>query len=312
MISKSEDKNNHSLHNTCPYLGLFDDPKTFSAYPSEWNVCHHVTPISTPTFGQQQNFCLSAAYSNCPIFNAPPGQKMLKDIQSPKSGLSIIKKKRLRTLIISAVLLLVILGIVISNLITGDKIGFISQDMNTPNKINTGISQVTSQTSQKTTPQENTIEKFTQTQTEPSPTLTIQLTLTPTYEKPVLALDTPIGDENQFIIHRVAEGESLQIFANLYNTSVEAIRNVNYDLIAPLWIDWLVVIPMNTTDVTGIPTFEPYQVESDQISISELSELLSTSIADIIKYNNLNTEHFLVQGDWLLIPKERSTPKDDR
>jgi len=237
---------------------------------------------------------------------------MLKDIQSPKSGLSIIKKKRLRTLIISAVLLLVILGIVISNLITGDKIGFISQDMNTPNKINTGISQVTSQTSQKTTPQENTIEKFTQTQTEPSPTLTIQLTLTPTYEKPVLALDTPIGDENQFIIHRVAEGESLQIFANLYNTSVEAIRNVNYDLIAPLWIDWLVVIPMNTTDVTGIPTFEPYQVESDQISISELSELLSTSIADIIKYNNLNTEHFLVQGDWLLIPKERSTPKDDR
>ncbi len=53
--------------------------------------------------------------------------------------------------------------------------------------------------------------------------------------------------------HRVAEGESLQVFANLYNTSVEAIRNVNYDLIAPLWIDWLVVIPMNTMDVSGIP-----------------------------------------------------------
>ncbi|MEA3325750.1 MAG: LysM domain-containing protein [Chloroflexota bacterium] len=209
---------------------------------------------------------------------------------------------------ISIVVLLVVLVLIFSSLSGGEIFGFLSQDMNTPHRTDTRVSQDTSQTSQMTTSQENIIEEIAKTQTDPPPSPTKQLTSTPTDVKPVLTLDIPIGSEYQFIIHRVKEGESLQIFADLYNTSVEAIRAVNYDLIAPLWIDWLVIIPVNTTDVEDIPTFEPYQVESDQITISELSKQLSTQLEDLLLYNNLDSEHVLYQGEWLLIPRERSEP----
>ena len=308
MKSNSEDKINHFTHNTCPYLGLSGDPETFSAVPSDWNVCHHVTPISTPKFNQQKNFCLQTEYTTCPIYNSPSGQKMLKSIQSQKRGLSKSEKKRIRRIVISVIALLLLSGIMISSLLGVDLIRFFSQDMNTPQSNHKELSQNTSQSPQPTASDELSIETITKTSTEPPRTPIAQLTSTPTDVDPILALDTPIGDENQFIIHRVEEGESLQIFADFYNTSVEAIRNVNYDLIAPLWIDWLLVIPVNTTDVSGIPTFEPYQVEVERIPIEQLSEQLSIPLSDIILYNNLDAEHVLKQGEWLLIPRERSSP----
>ena len=308
MLSNSEEINNNSLHNTCPHLGLSKDTKSFSAYPSARNVCHHVSPISTPAFIHQQKYCLSSNYLNCPIYNNPSGQKIPKSIKSYKRGFFNLEKRRKSIVVISAVIVIVVTGIIINSLPGIDLINFVSQPENTPQRNHLELNQNISQTHQKTATNISSIETITKTYTEPPPTPTQMLTSTPTKKDPVLALDTPIGDENQFIIHRVKEGESLQIFANLYNTSVDAIRAVNYDLIAPLWIDWLVIIPLNTTEVSDIPTFEPYQVETENIALKDLSEELSIPLEDLVLYNNLDAEHVLHQGEWLLIPKERPVP----
>jgi len=50
---------NITLQNTCPHLGLSDDPKTLSDYPSEWNVCHCAKPPAMPNFHHQEKHCLT-------------------------------------------------------------------------------------------------------------------------------------------------------------------------------------------------------------------------------------------------------------
>lgn len=136
--------------------------------------------------------------------------------------------------------------------------------------------------------------------TPPSPTVT--------KEDPVLALETPIGDEVKFIIHRVEEGETLGIFADQYNTTVDAITAINHDLIVPLWAQWLVVIPLDITDVSALPAFEPYQVEVEGILLREMAEEVSASLEDMVYYNAVDADHVLHKGEWLLIPREKPQP----
>ena len=118
-------------------------------------------------------------------------------------------------------------------------------------------------------------------------------------------LDVPIGAERHLVIHRVLEGESLQLFAVKFNTSVEAITAINYNLISPLWVDWIVVIPMGFTDVSDLPMFEGYQVQEDNIRLDELAEQLLISADDLSRYNDLNLDHVMHLDEWLLVPKER-------
>jgi hypothetical protein len=143
--------------------------------------------------------------------------------------------------------------------------------------------------------------------TEPLATDT-QVPPTPTARIVILTLDTPIGGDQKFIIHRVAEGETLQIFANKYHTSVEAIKDINFDLIIPLWTDWLVVIPENITDVSKLPLFEAHQVEEEYIKIQDLAIKLSASLEEMIYYNNIEENYLLRKGDWLLVPREKPQP----
>lgn len=149
------------------------------------------------------------------------------------------------------------------------------------------------------------IQTSTPTQT---PTLPTPPSPTVTKEDPVLALETPIGNEIQFIIHRVKEGETLGIFADQYNTTVDAITAINHDLIVPLWAHWLVVIPLDITDVSELPTFEPYQVEVEGILLRELAEEVSASLDDMVRYNAIDADHVLHTGEWLLIPREKQQP----
>ena len=120
---------------------------------------------------------------------------------------------------------------------------------------------------------------------------------------PVLALDTPIGRDQKFIIHRVIEGESLQYLADRYNTSPQAIMTVNDDIISPLWVGWIVVIPMNTTDVDGLPSFSAYQIDNEGITLERIAAQLDVSAEQLSLYNYIEEEHILHKGEWLIIPR---------
>jgi hypothetical protein len=290
-----------SQSENCPYIGLFGDPATFSDFPAEMNACHNVNKVGTPNLYHQRSYCLSPAFVDCPIYQNERGARLPKAIQFRSRGLAI-RTKRFR--------LYIGLGFIVLTLIVGLRSinkWLPSSSINTPEE--TDNLQTFQETAETVTLEEVSaaIPQDTAIATQPSPTAT-HTPPTPTSEPQILALDTPIGREYQFIIHRVAEGETLQIFADQYKTSVEAITAVNYDLISPLWISWLVIIPLDTLDVSNLPAFEAHLVQQQSISLGELAPQLSASLDDLAFYNNINMDEIINEGEWLLVPRQRPEP----
>lgn len=115
-------------------------------------------------------------------------------------------------------------------------------------------------------------------------------------------LDTPFGSTTKFLLHRILPGENLTIYADTYGTSTTAILAVNYRLPLPVWADWVVVIPFQTTDVSGAPLFEPYQAVDARISVEELARQLNTDVNMLKQYNGFQQPCGSFSG-WLLVPR---------
>ncbi|MEW6716780.1 MAG: LysM peptidoglycan-binding domain-containing protein [Chloroflexota bacterium] len=120
-------------------------------------------------------------------------------------------------------------------------------------------------------------------------------------------LGVPFGNEPKFVIHQVTEGESLVLIANIYGTTQEAIQAVNFWMPSPLWSGWYVVVPINTFDTSGLPSFEVYIVANGGISVETLAADLKTNIDDLRYYNALGDGATIPQGRWLLIPRAQKT-----
>jgi len=132
-----------------------------------------------------------------------------------------------------------------------------------------------------------------------TPTFMIQ-TFAPTIVAPH-ALETPIGIEYKLVIHRVVARESLMSIASQYWTTVDAIQAANYYLPNPLQIDWLIIVPINQTDVYGLPVLDAYEVKTD-IAVRTLAQQLSIDPALLELYNGLGNNEFLSSGEWVLVP----------
>jgi uncharacterized protein YraI len=52
----------------CPYLGIVDDPDTRYLFASPIGCCYRATPEALVRLEQQQAFCLTEAYVDCPVF----------------------------------------------------------------------------------------------------------------------------------------------------------------------------------------------------------------------------------------------------
>ena len=298
MRNDNADHLNLQNQNSCPKLGLKEDPDSYSAFPLKINACYHVRPVDTPNLSHQRSYCLTSAYLHCPIYESAPGSKMPKEISLKKETLS---KDKLFLLTGIGILLVVI--ILFFSFRSGIPRLFTIDEQSTPSptaSVSPTITPVQPSETATTLP-------ITPSLTEPLATDT-QVPPTPTARIVILTLDTPIGGDQKFIIHRVAEGETLQIFANKYHTSVEAIKDINFDLIIPLWTDWLVVIPENITAVSKLPLFEAHQVEEEYIKIQDLAIKLSASLEEMIYYNNIEENYLLRKGDWLLVPREKPQP----
>jgi len=264
----------------------------------------------TPKLNFQSSTCLTHRHETCPIYKALPGVKMMRDIRH-RSGL-IYNYKFYLYMILTGILVIII------------SLGAIFSEQWFPS-INALLLPAWQQT-QQTHP--NSFMP-TQTQTEPTasatitsiPTIQIQsgatqpTTLAPsltqstrsgnTNQVPDLTLDTPIGGEDKFVIHRAAAGETLGQYASKYNTTINAIRGVNSNLPTVLFVDQVLVIPIDIVDVTGLPTFETYQVKATGWTIQKLAEQLSIAKDPFRYYNYLPLNYVFNPGDWVLIPRQR-------
>ena len=153
---------------------------------------------------------------------------------------------------------------------------------------------------------------------EPTPTQTPTSTMTPTsqptaiptitIEPPTLALDTPIGKSNQFLLHRAAPGESPGQYATKYNTTVEAIWAVNYGMYPVLYENRVIVIPLDLEDATGLPAFEPYEIKDAGLTPDSLAEMLTVAADELRFYNGIPADYTFSPGEWVLVPREPNQP----
>jgi hypothetical protein len=115
------------------------------------------------------------------------------------------------------------------------------------------------------------------------------------------ALETPIGIAHPLVIHQVQLGESLTLLSRQFGTTTSAIQQVNFNIQFPILVGTLIIIPVNQTDVSGMPSFEAYMVESD-IPAEELAKQLMVDPAVFEYYNELKDGQMLIADEWVLVP----------
>ena len=279
----------------CPFLGIKTDPETAFDYASIWNACHRSKPPEIPLLDYQSTTCLTPSFINCPIY------KNSADIKFPPKLIERVqlrsnKRKRILIFGISFVLLVLVIMLIKQVVVPGTVPEvLVSQPLKETTQV---ISQDIEETSTATKIESETSSA------EVTSAETNALTQTSPLNEVTHKLDVPIGTDYQFIIHQVLEGESLEQFAVQYDTSREVITKINYFLPVPLWVNWLVIIPVNLTDPGDLPTFEAYLVTEETISIGKLSEKLAVNLEDLSYYNGIGVEHVMKSGEWLLIPRE--------
>jgi LysM repeat protein len=268
----------------CPFLGLKGDSGTALAFPSYQNCCYHAKPVDVVSIEHQRKHCLSKQFVECPVYQKEENGRLPKDLRSRHPD-----EQKIKTWIpIMALIVVVVVGLVAYIVFGFFKIP--------------GMQGVPLGGTPTSTPTTATVIVSTATRT---PIAVVKITVTKTLSTPTVAffsLETPISGNPQLVLHRVLSGESFNYLAQKNNTTVQAIKAINFDLQDALTIDKVLVIPINIIDVTGIPAFSCYEVEADGMTVEEVANLKQVEEALILKYNLLPDGHLLSKGEWLLIP----------
>jgi LysM repeat protein len=276
--------------NLCPFLGFLDDPETAIAYASKMNCCNHARPVVPIALDHQRRFCLGKNFVECPIYKREKTGPLPESLQE---GGGFWEKTRHLVPFIALILILVA-GFVGSLLLGVIKIPGIKMTPLAPVPVTSNTNPVPTQTLISVTPIEPTLPET----VEPTPSET---TVIPTSVDPHMS-ETLIGDSPALLVHKVLEGEGYIWLAQNYNTTEEAIKSINYNLPETLLVNKILVIPVNSSDVAGLPQFSTYTIDTEGVSIETMAQLLRIDVELLKKYNDLPAGYTFIIGEWLLIP----------
>jgi hypothetical protein len=116
------------------------------------------------------------------------------------------------------------------------------------------------------------------------------------------AVETPFGENPTLVIHKVLDGEGYIYLAEQYGTSVEAIKAINYQLSEALWVNNILVIPVNTQLVTGLPKFIVREISTEGMTIEEYAQRMQLDAELLKRYNALPADYMLEMGELIIIP----------
>ena len=287
---------------TCPHLGLRDDPDTCLSYPSLWNVCTHARPATGVGLEQQRQACLTPAYCDCPVLNRERPGRLPGALRAPRSHPGLRRR-------IWLALLLVLLGAAF----------WMARDR-LPDQAwaawQAGFARPTSAalagpapTALPTFPERTPLSTQAGLPAPASPSVAVQ----PTPSEPVLhcgsALEQPIPvGAHQIILHQVAEGESMDLLAEQYATSMEAILALNYFIPSPLWSELVIAIPSAALNVEDLPILEPFRLEGAPDSLAQVAAQAAVALPDLLEVQPLDPACQAYRG-WILVPRpQKKTP----
>ena len=290
---------------TCPSLGLMDDAQTSLAFPSIWNNCYRSRPVAPPKLKYQEEVCLCENHRECPLFLSEQTVPLPGHIRSPRSH-----SKSSKGTLGRIIFLLLILGVVFALVwgLFGKELGLPFTATWSPETASQLLAPTKHYTISPTTkPSLAPTLALASTALPVTPT-TISPSVTPLVSSSKHQLEIPIGTDRKFIIHRVLEGENLDQYERIYNTSLDAIMTINFKLTPPVWVGTLVIVPVGFVDVTDVPSFEPYMVTEAGMTSDLIAQKFEVNLLDLKYYNAISDGEQLVVGEWLLIPHERATP----
>lgn len=273
----------------CPFLGFEDDPETALAYPSPFNFCYHCKPISPVNMIHQRDVCLAGGYPQCPVYqqeNLAPFPKGLRGNRPahPQSR-SWVPFVVLILVLIASFIIFSLFGLIE---IPGLNLPVIEQ--------NPTETLIFPPTKEKEITQSPTA-KATDT---PKPTETATIVQQPPMEP--RAIGTPFGENPKLVIHQLLEGEGYIMLAEKYNTTIEAIQAINYNLPEPLWVNTMLVIPINTDEVTGLPQFTVREITTEGLTIEDYAQRMQLDAALLKQFNALPDGYLLKIGELIIIP----------
>jgi len=282
------------MHERCPFLGLHDDPKTALAYPSPWNCCYRARPHAPVSVPQQMSTCLNRNHADCPMLLAESPSELPRELRGTPTSIQRKTAPNLRRLGILWFIVLLGMAVFLGYRILVQPISpfLISTPYPSPRPQSTdaSLSQVPSaQPFALPDPDDNSL---------------------PTGESEVVcghSLDIPFGSDPQLVVHRVKGGENINGYADEYGTTVQAILSINHEIRIPIWENTLVVIPIGTTLVVGLPPFEIYEIPRTVSSPADLIQPLGTDLPSFLKYNAFNESCTIFSG-WILVPRDERDP----
>lgn len=278
------------LKTACPHLGLIHDAASHMNFPSLSNHCLKCKKPGSPNFDHQQNYCLSKNYVDCVLAQSDRKIPMPITIGAPAPS-----PYRLFWFIsIPAVLILAAVFILYRNPAVSA-----APALAPAASLSTPIIPLASPTDQKMVSETASLPVAVGLTPLPS-----QIAMPFVSQHGFEVTKIPFGSDQVYLIHIVAQGETLDVLAANYATTVQAIIAVNYELTPPVWVDYPIVIPLDATDVAGLPSFTVYIVEEYQtISSKDLAEVLAVDAADLEFYNVCSANCQFARGDVLLVPQ---------
>jgi hypothetical protein len=121
---------------SCPFLGLKNDPRTYMDFPDNKNSCLNTIKIASPSLEHQTGYCLTASnYKNCQVFTVKKPKTLPPSIISPIDRLTQ-KNKQLKQILIGSLLIFLISFTIIN---FNQIISIFAQNKNQPQGINDEI-----------------------------------------------------------------------------------------------------------------------------------------------------------------------------
>jgi hypothetical protein len=277
---------------TCKFLGLKTDPRSLASYPSGANCCYGCLPEATPNLPHQREFCLAEKHRECPIFAVEDPIHMPAEIAHKSNDKTGYRGNFWAAVIVIGILLGLIAStvVVLPNLLTGQA----APVWNTPTQFLPSPTVNSNNTEATPTVVEPTATP------EANPTSTAEPSSTP--EIVFLPLQTKLGTTYPVIVHRIAEGDNLSTLAQVNGSWDQAILDATYNLVPPLTVGKMIVIPINNRSWREQPALEPYQISQPAISLDDLAQILGVDAA-MLKYYNGYEGHLIQQGSWIVIPR---------
>ena len=279
----------------CPYLGKVDDQETPILYPSEVNGCSQGMKLFVPVLQHQQDYCLSR-YQDCPAFSDKQQANSIRSMELPR--VEMHGNRKAQSILILAVVglgIFLIYWISIRNAMTTSQEG--NQTLPTSAYSIAAANTVLPENGKSFSP--------VPTITDP-PVIRSTDTLAAPTRVPIVGLETPIGTDVKLLIHRLKTGENFDLLERQYNTTTEAIKWVNFELPVPLWENWLIVIPVNSSFIDPVlPAFQAYEVTGGDAEVEGLVRELEVQEDLFLLYNDLYQGQVLPDGSWVLIPHTR-------